>query len=303
MYFHHRITFINLKLLVKVKKEVKKMVKKKDEKSDKEKTKNYDTLKITSERDIALDFASKVYKEFDKIIKSVVLFGSSAKKISTPDSDIDIIIIIDDVSIRWDQELIAWYREELGGLIRGNPYKKSLHINTVKLSAWWGDLTRGDPVIVNILRYGEPLIDFGGFFTPLKVLLQEGKIRSTPESIYTLLQRAPVHMARARAGLLSVVDGLYWACVDSAHAALIAAKIMPPSPEHISEILKEEFVDKKMLKQKYADYYLQIHQIAKEIIHGKKIEIKGRDVDELTAITDEFVGEMARIVDELVEKK
>lgn len=279
------------------------MVKKKDEKSDKEKTKNYDTLKITSERDIALDFASKVYKEFDKIIKSVVLFGSSAKKISTPDSDIDIIIIIDDVSIRWDQELIAWYREELGGLIRGNPYKKSLHINTVKLSAWWGDLTRGDPVIVNILRYGEPLIDFGGFFTPLKVLLQEGKIRSTPESIYTLLQRAPVHMARARAGLLSVVDGLYWACVDSAHAALIAAKIMPPSPEHISEILKEEFVDKKMLKQKYADYYLQIHQIAKEIIHGKKIEIKGRDVDELTAITDEFVGEMARIVDELVEKK
>lgn len=279
------------------------MVKKKDEKSDKEKTKNYDTLKITSERDIALDFASKVYKEFDKIIKSVVLFGSSAKKISTPDSDIDIIIIIDDVSIRWDQELIAWYREELGGLIRGNPYKKSLHINTVKLSTWWGDLTRGDPVIVNILRYGEPLIDFGGFFTPLKVLLQEGKIRSTPESIYTLLQRAPVHMARARAGLLSVVDGLYWACVDSAHAALIAAKIMPPSPEHISEILKEEFVDKKMLKQKYADYYLQIHQIAKEIIHGKKIEIKGRDVDELTAITDEFVGEMARIVDELVEKK
>jgi len=36
---------------------------------------------------------------------------------------------------------------------------------------------RGEPVVMNIIRYGEPLVDFGGFFTPLKVLLQKGKIR------------------------------------------------------------------------------------------------------------------------------
>ena len=43
-------------------------------------------------------------------------------------SDIDIIIIIDDASIKWDMELIAWYRQELGKIIQTNPYKKSLHI-------------------------------------------------------------------------------------------------------------------------------------------------------------------------------
>ena len=43
------------------------------------------TLGISGEREIASDFAMKVYKKFDQMIKSVVLFGSSAKEYkSTP---------------------------------------------------------------------------------------------------------------------------------------------------------------------------------------------------------------------------
>ena len=265
--------------------------------------KNENTMKIFAEREIALDFATKTYKKFTEIIKSIVLFGSSAKKISTPDSDIDIIVIIDDVSIKWDLELVAWYREELGKIISSNPYRKSLHINTVKLSTWWGDLLRGDPVVVNVIRYGDPLIDYGGFFSPLKILLEDGKIQSTPEAIYTLLQRAPIHLRRTKESLLAAVDGLYWACVDSAHAALIAAKVMPPSPEHITLILKEQFVDKGMLKMKYVDFYNDIHFIAKDIVHGKANEVSGKDIDEWMKKTDEFLGEMAKLVDKIVVGK
>jgi len=281
------------------------MKKKISEKSDKiaEKSKKKpDTLAIASERDIAMDFASKVYKHFDTLIKSIVLFGSSSKKVSTSDSDIDIIIIIDDVSVKWDEELTAMYREELDKIIEANPYRKSLHINTVKLSTWWQDLARGDPVVINVLRYGDALIDFGGFFTPLQVLLKQGKIKSTPESIYTLLQRAPGHMTRARASMLAVIDGLYWAMVDSAHAALIAAKIMPPSPEHIPEILEDEFVKGKLLNSKYVDYYREVHSIAKEIVHGKKVGVSGKKIDGFFKKADAFVGEMARLVNDLVEK-
>ena len=68
---------------------------------------------------------------------------------------------------------MAWYREELGKIITGNPYRKSLHVNTVKLSTWWDDMMKGDPVVINVLRYGDALIDFGGFFNPLKILLKE----------------------------------------------------------------------------------------------------------------------------------
>jgi len=261
------------------------------------------TLLIAGEREIAADFAMKVYEEFDQMIKSVILFGSSAKKVSMPESDIDVIIIIDDVAVRWDSELIAWYREELGKLIKENPYRKSLHINSVKLSTWWGDMMRGDPVVINILRYGDALIDFGGFFSPLKILLKEGKIRSTPESIYTLLQRAPGHMTRARQSVLGAVDGIYWTMVDSAHAALIAANVMPSSPENIPEVLNETFVKKKMLNKKYVSYYSDIYEIAKDIVHGTTSSIKGKALDEWFLKADDFLGEMAKLVDRLIDEK
>ncbi len=261
------------------------------------------TLGISGEREIAADFATKVYQEFDQMIKSIVLFGSSARQIATPDSDIDIVIIIDDVSVRWDNELIAWYREELGKIIRKNPYAKALHINTVKLSTWWDDMMRGDPVVLNVLRYGDALIDFGGFFNPLKVLLKEGKIRSTPESIYTLLQRAPGHLTRARQSMLAVVDGLYWTMVDSAHAALIAADVMPSSPENIPEVLTETFVKSKKLKSKYVDYYAEIHAVAKRIVHGSLTSVRGEKLDDWFEKADSFLGEMASLVDKLIDEK
>jgi len=261
------------------------------------------TLSIAGERDIAADFANKVYEKFDQMIKSIVLFGSSAKQTATADSDIDIIVIIDDVSVKWDSELIAWYREELGKLIKINPYAKALHINTVKLTSWWDDMMKGDPVVLNVLRYGDALIDFGGFFNPLRVLLKEGKIRSTPESIYTLLQRAPGHLTRAKQSMLAVVDGLYWTMVDSAHAALIAADVQPSSPENIPDVLIETFVKKKRLNKKYVSYYAEIHAVAKEIVHGSLTHVRGKDLDDWFQKADLFLGEMAGLVDRLIDEK
>ena len=36
---------------------------------------NVPTLKFKNEHDIALDFAIKVYKKFEKAVKSIILFG------------------------------------------------------------------------------------------------------------------------------------------------------------------------------------------------------------------------------------
>jgi len=260
------------------------------------------TLKLVKEQDIATDFATKAYQKFDKLIKSIILFGSTVKQTRTSGSDIDIIILIDDASVKFDQELIAWYREELGKLIRANPYKKDLHINTVKLTTWWQDLLRGDPVIINIIRYGEPLIDFGGFFTPLRVLLQEGRIKSTPEAIYTALQRAPQHLIRSKQAEMSAVEGVYWAMVDSAHALLIAAHVMPPSPEHIPILLKEKFVDKKMLSMKYVVWYRDLYVLHRRIVHGDVNDIKGVEIDDWQKRAEEFVRVMAELINKIIEK-
>lgn len=275
------------------------MVKKKI-KSKVVKEKNIPTLQLKTETDIAMDFAVKAYKQYDKVVKSIILFGSTIKKSAVPGSDIDIIMLIDDVSIQWDLELIAWYREELEKLIQSNPYKQSLHINTVKLSTWWEDLMRGDPIILNILRYGEAMIDTGGFFTPLKFLLLQGKIKSTPEAVYNCLQRAPMHIARSKAAELGTIEGLYWAMVDSAHAALIAKKVSPPSPEHIPMELKINFVDTNQLKVKYIQWMRDLTVLHKKISHREVKGLKGVEIDDWQAKTEEFLSVMAQLVKDLV---
>ena len=292
--------------MVKKKVSKKKIVNKTIKKSLKKKTgekntkKNYPTLNIRTEHEIAMDFATKAYRKFNDMVKSIILFGSTVKKTQTASSDIDIVLVIDDVSVHWDQELIAWYRTELDKLLSSNPYAKSIHINTIKLSTWWEDLLRGDPTLINIIRYGETLIDLGGFFEPMKYLLLKGKIKSTPEAIYSCLQRAPQHLMRSKAAELSAIEGIYWSMVDSAHAALIAANVSPPSPEHIPMQLQEAFVSQKKLDSKFIAWYREIFVLHKSISHGEISELKGVEIDEKRDRAEEFLKVMAQIVNELV---
>lgn len=262
--------------------------------------KDFPTMNIVLENDIAMDFANKVYKKFDKLIKSVVLFGSTIKKTNTSASDIDLILIVDDASVTFDPELTSWYREELGKIIAANPYKFELHVNTIKLTTWWQDLLRGDPVVLNIIRYGEEIIDFGGFFRPLRILLQEGKMKSTPEAIYTALERAPMHLVNSKRAEISAVEGVYWAMVDSAQALLIAAKVTAPSPEHIPLLLKTNFVDKKLLDEKYVGWYSDVYRIYKSITHGETSIVKGQLIEDLQQKAEKFIGIMAETIKKII---
>lgn len=285
-----------------VKKKIKKKkVVKEEKKKEAPIIKEIPTLQLKAEDDIAMDFAVKVYKKFNKIVKSIVLFGSTTKQNATPGSDIDIMILVDDASIKWDQELIAWYREELEKTVQESPYKKELHINTMKLTTWWEDLMRGDPTVMNIIRYGEAMIDAGGFFNPIKQLLIEGKIKSTPEAIYSCLQRAPMHYARSKEAELNAIEGLYWAMVDSAHAALIAANVSPPSPEHIPGELKLNFVNSGKLKMRYIDWFRELNMMHKKISHGEITDLKGVEIDTWQARTEDFIRTMAQLVNELIK--
>lgn len=288
--------------MAKKKTKTKKKTKSKRPKPRKSKVdlKKVPSLQLKTESEIAMDFATKVYQKFNKIIKSIILFGSASKQKAVAGSDLDIIIILDDVSINWDQELIAWYREELEKIVKRNPYKVNLHINTIKLSTWWQDLIRGDPVVLNVIRDGRAMIDFGGFFEPLQYLMVQGRIRSTPEAIYSLLQRAPAHITRSKVSEMNAIEGLYWAMVDSAQAALIAADVEPASPEHVPVDLKETFVNTGKLKMKYVVWYRDLLLLHKKIVHGDIRDLKGAEIDEWQERTEEFLKTMVHLVKDLV---
>jgi len=261
--------------------------------------------KLRTEKDIAMDFASEVQKKFDRLVKASVLFGSQTHDQSSANSssDIDIILIVDDALLEWDMELVSWYREELGKIISSKEHYNNLHVNTVKLTTWWEDMLHGDPVVINILRYGEGLIDYGGFFNPLKSLLIKGKVRSTPEAVHAALQRAPRHLARSKLSEVGAIEGSYWAMVDSAQAALMTAGKMPPSPSHVPDMLHSTFVEAGMLKAPFVKGFKELYALHKTIEYGNISDMKGAEIDEWQDLSQKFVVEMIRIVDSLLDQQ
>jgi len=270
-------------------------------KNTNKKEKNYS--KFTTEKDVAMDFATKVQRRFDHLIKATILFGSQVSGESGPGSDIDIIIIIDDAAINWDMELTAWYREELAKLISEQNYARDLHINTIRLTTWWRDLMHGDAVILNIIRQGQVLLDIGGFFNPIKSLMIQGKIHSTPEAVYAALQRSPHHLTRSRFALLNSIEGVYWCMVEAAQAALITLGKLPPSPEHVTKMLHENFVETGVLKSEFVKWYHNIFILHKQIAHGEIRTVKATEIENWQNKAEAFMKKMVDIIDRLIEAK
>jgi len=249
------------------------------------------------EFDIARKFSKKLYKEFSEFVKAVIIFGSTVQhKKLAKEADIDILIILDDISINFSRELVQTYRIIVEKIIADMPDSKRLHIQSMKFSSFWEYVRAGDPVAINILRYGIALIDTG-FFDPLQMLLDNGRIRPSQESMYSYYIMAPASIVRAKEHLLSATVDLYWATVDAAHSALMAYGYIPPTPEHVADMLDEVLVRKQILKKKYSNIMRNNYKVFKNIVHRNIKEIEGKDYDKIKKQTSVFVNEIRKILE------
>ena len=61
--------------------------------------------------EIAYEFAKKTYKEFGSFLKAIILFGSTIRhEKKNKEGDIDILLIVDDVSMVMTGDLVEVYR-------------------------------------------------------------------------------------------------------------------------------------------------------------------------------------------------
>jgi predicted nucleotidyltransferase len=249
--------------------------------------------------DSAYRFATKVFEKFPGILKSIVLFGSVQKGTVTRKSDIDIAIVLDDTSVKPTRKFIDWYSLEIATIIQKSDPR--IHVTTVTLTTFWENVKTGEPVAINMLRYGIPLIDTG-FFEPLKYLLLAGRIKPTEEAVYNALTRAPWHRVRANSRILGAVIDFYWVMIDSAHAALMKYGQVPPSPEHIEPMLMDNFVRTKMLNSRFVKYYKELWLTSKAVVHGDLTRVGGADYDRYRRMAEEFEAEMRKLIERKSKK-
>jgi len=238
---------------------------------------------------IATEFTKRIYKEIPNILKSTVLFGSTARSKDTKRSDVDLLLIIDDVHYELTPELLETYKVIVNKTMLD--VSQRLHIVTLKLTTFWEYVIAGDPVVINVLRDGVALID-SGFFDPLQALLYRGRIRPTKESVNSYFTRAPMTLHNAKWHVLQATIDLYWAAIDSSHAALMSVGVIPPSPSHVPEMLEKEFVKKKLLEEKYVKIMETLYNLMKGITHREIGYISGDDYQHYQNQAEEFVNRM-----------
>lgn len=247
----------------------------------------------TQDFEIAKTFAKRVYGEFGDFIKAIVLFGSVSKKKENA-SDIDILIVLDDVRIQFNEDIVQTYRVILQKII-ADTNKDKLHIQSMKFTSFWEYVRAGDPVATNILRYGIALVDTG-FFDPLQMLLDQGRIRPTPESISTYFGMAPASLEKAEGHLLSSGVDLYWSVINSAHAALMHYGEVPPSPEHVVEIMKKTLVKDKKVSKESVKTMDEMYKLFKAITTRTKKSFSGKEYDAYRIKAEKFVKEMDKYI-------
>ncbi len=247
----------------------------------------------TNELTIARDFAKEMYKEFGNFVKAIVMFGSAAKGTRKEKGDIDVLVVVDDISIRMTPEVVEAYRIITENTV--NKISTKLHIISLKFTSFWDYVRNGDPIIINILRDGAPIMD-QNFFTPAQYLLKQGRIRPTMEAIHSYFERSPRTLYNSKWHILQATLDLYWAVTDSAHAALMRKEIVPPAPSELADLMQSELVAKKVINKKYVGTMRKFYNLMKLITHREIKTISGPEYDSYFKEAEDFVKAMEKIV-------
>ena len=247
-----------------------------------------------------------VLKKFEKYIVSYVLAGSLVQGRATKTSDIDVWIVIDDTDVK--KMTRAELKDKLRAIIIGmgieagdiTGIRNKLNIQVYILTDFWDSLKEANPIIFTLLRDGVPFYD-RGVFMPWKLLLKMGKIKPSAEAIDMFMSSGDQMMRRVEFKLKDIgMEDIYYALLTPSQAALMLYGVAPPAPRETAELMREIFVKKeKLMEDKFIKILENIIQVRKDIEHGVKKGLTGKEVDELSADADKYLKRLKRLFSQI----
>ena len=243
-----------------------------------------------------------VLKKFEKYIVAYVLAGSLVQGRATPESDIDVFLIIDDTDVK--KMTRAELKDKLRAIIVGmgleageiTGIRNKINIQVYILTDFWDSMREANPVIFTFLRDGVPFYD-RGIFMPWKQLLKMGKIKPSPEAIDMYMSSGEQMLGRVKEKLRNIgTEDFFWSTFTPSQAALMLYGVAPPAPKETAEMMREVFVKKeKLLEEKDIKVLEKVLQIRKESEHGTKKVISGKEIDDLVDSCDKYLKRLKRL--------
>ena len=266
--------------------------------------------------EVVKKFADKALEKYGKLVKCIVMMGSVAREEFKPKSDIDVFLVVDDTTgeIKEDVEKID---DELEKIVEGIPEAwKTFKVDdkeekvcmlsiqpTYTLTEFWDYARVCHPIIYNFIKEGVAVYDTG-FFTPIKRLLEMGRIPATREAIESYMEGAPKKLMRAKTvKLLMLAEDCYYAMLNTAQAVLMFMGLSPPVPNKAYEDVKKYLVEPGIIEKEYAEWLREIIEIRKKIEHKELMEVSGAFVDEWIDKAEKFIDKMFGLLNALEMRK
>lgn len=258
-------------------------------------------------------YCKDVLREFGKYIKTIAVVGSLKTGIGKePGSDLDVIVIVDDTDVERMtreevKERLLLRLVEFAAIAEKKvlgEWKKKLHIQAYLLTEWWKTIMEVNPIIYTMLETGFPVVD-RGFFLPLKILLKRGDLVPSRYAIDNLLKASNDLIRKTKKDFgETLAYQLYWAVNFAIHSLLMELGYKPPVPKRMPEIVREVLVKKfNLLKPQHVEIVEKAIRLWKDIEHGKRKIVMGRDIDELITGAEELLNKIQNIIQELRRQK
>ncbi len=253
---------------------------------------------------------SMVIKKFEKYVVSYVLAGSLVQGKATPESDVDVFVVVDDTDVK---KMTRYeLRERLRGIIVGmateagmmTGIKNKLNVQVYILTDFWDGIKEANPVYFTFLRDGIPFYD-RGIFMPWKLLLKMGRIKPSPEAIDMHMSSGEQVIKRTQAKLNEIgMEDCFWSTMNPSQAALMLYGLPPPTPKETPDLLREIFVKKeKILEDEYVKILEKIIKTRKELEHDPTSKITGKQIDELLTGAEKYLKRIKKLFDEIQDEK
>jgi uncharacterized protein (UPF0332 family)/predicted nucleotidyltransferase len=245
--------------------------------------------------EILKKFTKEMLKAYGPLIRSIVLFGSTARQEFKGESDIDVFIIIDDTRHRITPQLKMKLEDDMDRIAKDCHKLLSVQ-QPYTLTEFWNMVRLGHPIIFNFIREGVPVYD-KDIFLPIKRLLQMGEIRPSKEAVEKFIERGPKRIKRVEnAKMYLIVEDLYYAMLESAQAVLMFLGKSPPRPSDAAEALRKTLVEMKLMKEDMAKDLQDIIDLRKDVEHKKINKVTGEQLDFWIARSEKFVKKMEGLI-------
>jgi predicted nucleotidyltransferase len=237
-----------------------------------------------------IEFTNNIRKSYGDLVKSVLVFGSAATGEMKKTSDADLWVILDDTVTKGSEDL-----ERVKMKIQLISTKsKDLHVQTTRLTEFWGWMKKGSPELFNFLRSGLVIYDTG-FVKPVQRMLKAGLLPPSEETVGIKTKSAEAHLKKVKLGLKAMIFDLRYAATDACQSVAMHHFKTTPDQKHMAEELKK-LVKENKLEKEYIDKYVELNKLWKDIEHNRIKEVTCDHLTKAMSLSNDIIERMKKLI-------